>query len=104
MDQSFKYAVFSKYFQSEIDAGIASASLFEVTVDSTNINSQTHTIWMNFDPNAGGPIILNTNDDTYGCPVVYAENDAVFEGCLDKITLPSGKKIHVGPKPQGWLA
>ena len=104
MDQSFKYAVLSKYFQSEIDAGIASASLFEVTVDSTNINSQTHTIWMNFDPNAGGPIILNTNDDTHGCPIVYAENDAVFEGCLDKITLPSGKKIHVGPKPQGWLA
>ena len=26
------------------------------------------------------------------------KNDAIFEGCVDKITLPSGKKIHVGPK------
>ena len=52
---------------------------------------------MNFAKNIGGPIILNTNSDMYGCPVVYAENDAIFDGCLDKITLASGKKVHFAP-------
>ena len=52
---------------------------------------------MNFAKNIGGPIILNTNDHLYGCPVVYAEDDAIFDGCLDKITLASGKKIHFAP-------
>ena len=47
--------------------------MYEVTVHSTNINQEEHTIWMNFDPNVGGPIILNTNEEYYGCPVVYAE-------------------------------
>ena len=40
-------------FQSEIDAGVASGALYEVTVHSTNINANSHTIWMNFDPDAG---------------------------------------------------
>ena len=58
---------------------------------------------MNFAKNIGGPIILNTNSDEYGCPVIYAENDAFFDGCLDKITLSSGKKIHFAPMRAQWL-
>ena len=53
---------------------------------------------MNFAKNIGGPIILNTNSDLYGCPVVYAENDAIFDGCLDKITLASGKDSFCSTK------
>lgn len=69
----------------------------EITVHSSNLNSNSHIISMNFAKNIGGPIILNTNSDKYGCPVVYAENEAIFDGCLDKVTLASGKKIHFPP-------
>ena len=92
-----------KISKSEIDAALSFNGLKKVTVHSTNLNSNSHSIWMNFAINAGGPIILNTNSNMYGCPVVYAENDAIFEGCLDKITLSSGKKIHISPKPYELL-
>ena len=51
-------------FQSEIDAGLASGALYEVTVHSTNLNANSHTIWMNFDPDAGqGYMNLRMTDE-----------------------------------------